>query len=66
LLVYALALERVGFGIATFVLITFLFRAIEPRPWPVAVSGAATAVVVCHVVFRVWLGVRLPIGPWGY
>lgn len=66
LLVYALVLERTGFGVATFVLIAFLFRAIEPRPWPVALGGAAAAVAVCHVVFRIWLGVRLPTGPWGF
>jgi hypothetical protein len=66
LVVYALALEPVGFGVATLPLIVFLFRAIEPQPWPVALGGAAAAVLACHVLFRVWLGVRLPPGPWGF
>jgi hypothetical protein len=64
--VYALALEPVGFGVATLLLTIFLFRAIEPQPWPVALGGAAAAVLACHVLFRVWLGVRLPVGPWGF
>jgi hypothetical protein len=66
LLVYALVIERLGFGLATFLLIAFLFRAIEPRSWPVALGGAAATAVACHVLFRVWLGVRLPPGPWGF
>jgi len=66
LFVYASALERIGFAVATFVLIVVLLRAIEPQPWPVVLGGAAAAVVACHVLFRVWLGVRLPVGPWGF
>ncbi|MBI2203914.1 MAG: tripartite tricarboxylate transporter TctB family protein [Candidatus Rokubacteria bacterium] len=66
LLVYAFALDAVGFGVATFLLITFLFRVIEPHRWIVALGGAAVTVAVTHVVFRIWLGVRLPIGPWGF
>jgi putative tricarboxylic transport membrane protein len=66
LLVYAFVLEPAGFALATFALIAFLFRVIEPRPWPIALGGAAVTVVVAHVVFRVWLGVRLPAGPAGF
>jgi Tripartite tricarboxylate transporter TctB family len=65
-LVYALALPSIGFGVATFLLIVFLFRAIEPQRWPVAIGGAAVTVLASHVLFRIWLGVRLPAGPWGF
>jgi putative tricarboxylic transport membrane protein len=66
LLVYAFALEPLGFGLCTFVLIAFLFRVIEPQPWSVALGGAAVTVIASHVLFRIWLGVRLPLGPWGF
>ena len=66
LLGYVVLLEHVGFGVATFLLIAFLFRAIEPQRWAVALGGAAATVLVSHVVFQVWLRVRLPIGPWGF
>jgi putative tricarboxylic transport membrane protein len=66
LLAYAVTLERVGFGVATFVLIVVLMRAIEPQRWPVALGSAVGAVLASHVLFRVWLGVRLPVGPWGF
>jgi putative tricarboxylic transport membrane protein len=66
LLAYAFVLEPAGFALATFVLIVVLLRAVEPQPWPVALGGAAVAVLASHVLFRVWLGVRLPVGPWGF
>ena len=66
LFAYAFALGHLGFAVATFVLILVLLRAIEPQPWPVALGGALAAVAASHVLFRVWLGVRLPVGPWGF
>ncbi|HUF92656.1 MAG TPA: tripartite tricarboxylate transporter TctB family protein [Candidatus Limnocylindria bacterium] len=66
LLAYAFVLEPLGFGVATFALVVVLLRAIEPQRWAVALGGGAAAVLVCHVVFRLWLGVRLPVGPWGF
>ena len=66
LFAYAFSLEHVGFGVATFVLIVVLLRAIEPQPWPVALGGALVAVLASHVLFRVWLGVRLPVSAWGF
>ena len=66
LFVYAFALEQIGFAVATFALIVVLLRAVEPQPWLVAIGGAVAAVLASHVLFRVWLGVRLPVGPWGF
>lgn len=66
LLAYGFLLEPAGFGLATFGLIAFLFRAVEPQPWPLALGGAAATAVGTHLLFRVGLGVRLPAGPWGF
>ena len=66
LLGYTLILERIGFGVATAALIAFLLRAVEPQRWSVALGGAAATALVSHLLFRVWLGVRLPVGPWGF
>ena len=66
LLGYAVVLEPAGFALATFALIAFLLRIIEPRPWPIALGGAVLTVIATHVVFRIWLGVRLPVGPGGF
>jgi hypothetical protein len=63
---YAFALETAGFVLTTFLLVLVLFRVVEPRQWPVAIGGAAASAVLGHVLFKVWLGVRLPPGPWGF
>jgi putative tricarboxylic transport membrane protein len=66
LVAYALVLEWLGFIAATFLLMLVLFRAVEPQRWIVALGGAAACALLSHLVFRIWLGVRLPRGPWGF
>jgi putative tricarboxylic transport membrane protein len=65
LFVYAFALEPLGFLVATSALLFFFFRAVERQRWWVAAVGSLAASVVTYVVFRHWLSVRLPAGPWG-
>jgi putative tricarboxylic transport membrane protein len=62
LLVYALVLERLGFLLATFGLLVFLFKALQRQSWPVAVGGAIATALVSYLVFKIWLGVNLPGG----
>jgi hypothetical protein len=66
LFVYALIMETVGFTTATFLLLAFLFLVIEPRRWVIALGGSLVTAVVTWVVFKLWLGVQLPVGPWGF
>ena len=65
MLVYAFALEPLGFVAATCGLLCFFFRALEGMRWTVAVAASALTSVVTYVIFKVWLYVRLPPGPWG-
>ena len=65
LLAYALVLEPLGFVGATFVLLLFFFKAIERQRWVSAVAGSLVTALVTYVVFKVWLHVQLPAGPWG-
>jgi putative tricarboxylic transport membrane protein len=65
MLAYAFALEPLGFVVATCGLLCFFFRALEGMRWTVAVAASALTSVVTYVVFKVWLYVRLPPGPWG-
>jgi hypothetical protein len=65
LFAYALVLESAGFGLTTFLLMLVVFRT-EPLRWPFAIGGAVAAAALSHLVFKVWLGVRLPPGPWGF
>lgn len=66
LFAYVLTMSSIGFVLGTFLLVAFLFRAIEPQRWALTLGGAAATAVLAHVVFRLWLGVRLPSGPWGF
>ena len=65
LFVYALVLEPVGFVAATFALLLFFFRMLERRRWLVALAGSLLTALVTYLVFKVWLNVQLPAGPWG-
>jgi putative tricarboxylic transport membrane protein len=65
LFVYALVLEPVGFVVATFLLLLFFFRALERQRWLAALAGALLTALVTYLVFKVWLNVQLPAGPWG-
>ena len=65
MLAYAFALEPLGFVAATCGLLCFFFRALEGMRWTMAVAASALTSVVTYVIFKVWLYVRLPPGPWG-
>ena len=59
---YVAGLERLGYLLATFVLVALVLRVIEGKRWAVAVPVAAASAAASYVVFAVWLGTRLPAG----
>lgn len=65
LLLYAFSLEWLGYIIATILLMLFLFRAIEPQRWPVAIFGSIVTSLITYALFKLWLQVQLPMGLWG-
>lgn len=60
---YVLGLEPLGYPAATFLLVLFMLRVVEPYRWPVALGLAALAALGSYVVFATWLQVPLPPGP---
>jgi hypothetical protein len=60
-----IGVEPAGFGPAVFLLLAFLFAAVERLPVlrALIVAGATTAVLM--LIFKAWLGVPLPAGPLG-
>lgn len=66
LLLYAFFLERLGFVLTTFVLMSFLLGCIEGinRVRSVGVAGAAA--LASYAIFELWLKIRLPKGPLGF
>jgi putative tricarboxylic transport membrane protein len=62
LLFYALALESLGFIVATIVSVAVILRFAERYPWLATLAIAIGAAAACHVLFGVWLGAILPTG----
>jgi putative tricarboxylic transport membrane protein len=63
---YAGALESLGFLLTTFLFLLLLLSAIAPRGWPSALTISAGTSIASHLVFKLWLAVPLPAGPWGF
>ena len=61
LLIWAFVLESLGFLIATFILMTLLYRAAGFNKWYLAVFWGLITVLVTYFVFT-YLGVRFPPG----
>jgi hypothetical protein len=49
-----------------FAMLLFLYAVVERLPLVVASVVSAAAAGILSVVFRTWLGVPLPLGPWGF
>jgi hypothetical protein len=62
----AAGIETAGFFASMFVMMLFLFRVAEKRPLLSSLLAAAGTALFLTLVFRTWLGVPLPAGPWGF
>lgn len=65
LAVYVAILDPVGYPIATFLLVLFMLRVLEPQRWSLALVLAVFAAGGSYVLFALWLSVPLPPGPLG-
>ena len=59
---YVAALDRLGFPLATVLLLLVQLRWVEGRPWRSSVGIAVLATLLSFVLFRVLLKVPLPAG----
>lgn len=59
-------IEVAGFAVSMFLAMLFLFRVAERLPLGASLAASAGTALVLTVVFRTWLGVPLPSGPWGF
>lgn len=66
LVLYAVFLERLGFVVTTFVLLSFLLGLSEDKKWPRVLGVAIAAALGSFAVFELWLRIRLPKGIFGF
>lgn len=59
-------IESAGFFASMFLSMLFLFAVVERRPPMAATVVSAVVSLVLTLVFRTWLGVPFPAGPWGF
>lgn len=59
-------IELAGFPVSMFLAMLFLFRVAERLPLIASLATSAGSALVLTLVFRTWLGVPLPTGPWGF
>ncbi len=59
-------IDHAGFFASMFLAMLFLFRIAERLPLASSFATAAGTALVLTLVFRTWLGVPLPAGPWGF
>ena len=55
-----------GFAAAIAAYLLYLARWVERRSWALSVGLAIITTLILYLVFRLWLGVPLPRGPWGF
>lgn len=66
LLSYAFFLEKLGFVLTTFVLLSFLLAMIEGKQWSKSLGVAGAAAGGSYAIFELWLKIRLPHGIFGF
>jgi putative tricarboxylic transport membrane protein len=66
LILYAFFLERLGFVLTTFILLSFLLGWIERTSWTRSLGIAISAVLGSFAIFELWLKIRLPKGIFGF
>jgi putative tricarboxylic transport membrane protein len=65
-LAYALSLEKIGFLINTFLLITLLLKVVEPQTWKTSILGGVITAVAANLVFNVLFQAQIPSGILGF
>ena len=62
LLAYALVFKWAGFLLSTFLLLLFLLKGLEPQKWSVAIAVSVATVILCYVIFGLFLESQFPGG----
>ena len=66
LVLYTIGMNHLGFFFSTLLFLAFLFRGIDPLPWPVVFGGSLLGSAACYGLFKCWLDVQLPVGILGF
>ena len=62
LILYASLLNLLGFLMATFLLLFFLFKILSPQKWFSHIFLSLITVILSYLLFHVWLRIDFPLG----
>jgi len=65
-LAYALSLEKSGFLINTFLLVSLLLKVVEPQTWKTSILWGVITAVAANLVFNVLFRAQIPSGILGF
>lgn len=63
---YVYFFNILGFLLSTFLLMVFLFKAVEPTKWWIAILGSLITILASYGIFELWLKVSFPQGILGF
>jgi putative tricarboxylic transport membrane protein len=66
LVIYGLLLEKLGFILSTFALLSFLLTMSDETKWPSIFTVASAAAFISFAIFDLWLKIKLPKGILGF
>jgi putative tricarboxylic transport membrane protein len=66
LFLFAFAFPHLGFLITTIPLMIFLSRVIGELNWRVSLAIGFLTSLAMYALFKTWLKVQFPVGPWGF
>ncbi len=62
LFLYVGLLETLGFAVGTFLVLLFLLRMIEKKPWRLSLTVSVLVTACSYLLFQYWLAAQLPRG----
>jgi len=66
LFLFAFVFPYLGFLITTIPLMIFLSRVIGEMKWKVSLAIGFLTSLAMYALFKIWLKVQFPMGPWGF
>ena len=66
LLAYSFLLPKLGYILATFLVMVFLLKSGEPVKWPAAILVGALTSGLSYLIFGIWLSVSFPRGMFSF
>jgi len=64
--IYIYVFNFLGFLLSTFLLMIFLFKAVEPTKWWISILTSLITILISYGIFQLWLKVPFPQGILGF